>query len=105
MLTAACGLRLCASCESAVPTPDGPDVVDEIASSVRLYVRTHPDAADSGDGIHRWWLVPGLRDETREHVAAALERLVEEGVLRRVTLEDGQVIYSGVRSQPQGGRD
>lgn len=77
----------------------------EIAGGVRRYVRSHPEAADSVDGIHRWWLDPALRDEARERVLDALERLVGEGVLRRVTLEDGQVIYSGARSQPDRGRD
>jgi hypothetical protein len=79
--------------------------VDEIAGGVRRYVLEHPDAADSVEGIHRWWLAPVLRDEAREHVETALDRLVDEGVLRRVTLEDGQVIYSGARSQPHGRRD
>jgi hypothetical protein len=68
-------------------------VVHDIASAIRGYIHAHPEAADSIDGIHRWWLLPALRDEAPELVEAAVAQLVEEGVLRRVALEDGRVIY------------
>jgi hypothetical protein len=57
----------------------------------------NPEAADSLDGVHRWWLQPGLRDEAPERVEEALRLLVTEGVLRQVLQEDGRVIYSSGR--------
>lgn len=69
-------------------------MVQEIASAIRRYIHVHPEAADSVDGIHRWWLEPALRDESPHRVDTAVGRLVAEGVLRRVVQEDGRVIYS-----------
>jgi hypothetical protein len=76
------------------------DVVHEIAIAVRRYVVSHPDAADSIDGIHHWWLPPSLHEEAPALVDAAVVRLVVEGVLRRVTQEDGRVIYSSALGRP-----
>ena len=69
-------------------------VVQDIATAIRCYIHAHPDAADSIDGIHRWWLVPALRDEAPQRVEAAVAQLVRERVLRQVVQEDGRVIYS-----------
>ena len=69
-------------------------VVQNIAAAIRRYVLAHPDAADSIDGIHRWWLAPALRDEAPRRVEAAVAQLVREGVLRQVVQEDGRLIYS-----------
>jgi hypothetical protein len=73
------------------------DVVSSIAGAVREYFAVHPEAADSADGIQRWWLPPPLREEPLALVERAVERLVSEGVTRRVVLEDGRVIYANVR--------
>ena len=69
----------------------------EIVRALRHYIDERPDAADSIDGIHRWWLPPELRDESPTLVETAVARLVDEGVLRRVVQEDGRVIYSSGR--------
>lgn len=71
----------------------------EIARAIRHYIYSHPDAADSIDGVHRWWLLPLLHEEAREFVEAAVAQLVGEGVLREVVQEDGRVIYSKGRKQ------
>ena len=78
-------------------TPHEGDVVDEIAKAIRRYVDAHPDAADSIDGIHRWWLLPVFHDEARALVTCAVDQLAHEGALRQVALEDGRVIYSSAR--------
>jgi hypothetical protein len=75
------------------------ETAHDIAVAIRGYLLTHPDAADSVDGIHRWWLVPRLRDEGRELVESALRRLVAEGILRRIAREDGRVIYTSGRKR------
>lgn len=76
---------------------DEDGVVASIASAILRYFATHPDAADSVDGIQRWWLLPLLREEPLPLVQIALERLVVEGVVRRVVLEDGRVVYANLR--------
>jgi hypothetical protein len=73
------------------------DAVLSIAGAIRNYFATHPEAADSADGIQRWWLLPLLREEPLRLVEQALEQLVEEGVTQRVVLEDGRVIYASSR--------
>jgi hypothetical protein len=72
-------------------------LVREIADAIHRYVLSHPDAADSIDGIHQWWLLPLLREEAPAFVEAAVKLLVIEGVLQQVVLEDGRVIYSSAQ--------
>lgn len=78
----------------------------EIARALRDYLDRRPDAADSIEGIHRWWLPPSLHDESPALVEVAVAQLLDEGRLRRVVQEDGGVIYSSGRKPPtrSGGR-
>ena len=76
------------------------DVVRAIATAIHRYIVLHPDAADSIDGIHHWWLPPSLHGEAPAWVEAAVARLVADGVLRQVTQEDGRVIYSSALGRP-----
>ena len=81
-------------------------MVREIARALRDYLDRRPDAADSIEGIHRWWLPSSLHDESPALVEAAVAQLLDEGRLRRVVQEDGGVIYSSGRKPPtrSGGR-
>ena len=79
------------------PADDAADTVCAIAAAIRRYVIAHPEAADTLEGIHRWWLLPTLHEESVVSVEQAVERLVAEGVLRQMSLEDGRVIYSYAR--------
>jgi len=73
------------------------DVVVTIVGAIRRYFATHPEAADSVEGIQRWWLLPLLGEEPLSLIERALEQLVDEGVTQRLILEDGRVIYAGTR--------
>lgn len=66
----------------------------DIAMTIRRYIRVHPEAADSIEGICQWWLSPFQHEESRERVEAAVAELVAEGELRQIVLEDGRVIYA-----------
>lgn len=75
-------------------------VTDEILS----YLRNHPDAADTLDGILNWWL-PRQRYETeRERIEQSLEELVAQGLVSKKVLGDGTILYmrsdDGVRTGP-----
>ena len=72
---------------------DEESAVDAIVGAIREYSAAHPSAADSSDGIQRWWLPYSLHEEPLPLVEQALERLVHEGVMGRVFQEDGRVIY------------
>lgn len=65
------------------------------------YLHAHPLAADSADGVRRWWLgAPGLAVRLDE-VESALDLLVGRSVLRRLPLADGTVLYAPVMATRQ----
>jgi Fe2+ or Zn2+ uptake regulation protein len=57
------------------------------------YLVNHPQAADSVDGVTRWWLAQNGTAPPQAEVERALATLVERGLLRRVELPDGTVLY------------
>jgi hypothetical protein len=66
----------------------------EIEDAMMNYLRKHPDAADTLDGIVAWWL-PLQRFETiKVRVESALAHLVEKGLLNREQLPDGSQLYA-----------
>jgi len=66
----------------------------EVASAVLGYLRRHPDAADTLEGIVRWWL-PQQRYETEKaRIEQVLEALVADGALRCERLPGGASLYT-----------
>jgi hypothetical protein len=72
---------------------DGDDPAQVIAVLLLKYLAAHPDAADSIEGICRWWLPNHIASRTAD-VEAVLERLVRTGELTRRQLPDGGVLYA-----------
>jgi hypothetical protein len=68
--------------------------VHAIAHTIQRYLEVNPDAADSAEGIRRWWLPPALAEESPGTVEEALDRLVAAGVITRRPLPDGRVLYA-----------
>lgn len=82
------------------PPPYAPEL-EGIARDLEQYVSLHPTAADTVDGIARWWL--GAQGQpVLIHVEAALELLVARGVLDRSVLPDRRVIYSRAHPSATG---
>lgn len=71
-----------------------PDI-SELTAAIETYLATHPLAADSVDGVARWWLSSHGQQASPAEVEAALAALVRRGRLRCVTLADGNRLYSG----------
>jgi hypothetical protein len=71
--------------------------VEDIARELERYVDRHPAAADTVDGIARWWLAGPVRPPLSD-VEAALDVLVRRGVLSRRPLPDGNAVYTRVRT-------
>lgn len=69
--------------------------VDGIARAIERYLAKHPNAADSLEGIRRWWLLRQRYEESAQQVQEALEQLLREGVVSKRVLSDGQVLYAG----------
>ena len=77
--------------------------VQAIARNVEAYLAIHPDAADSAEGIQRWWLASTLTEESLDRVRAALDELAAAGRVTRRVLPDGGVVYSGAAPQAEDG--
>ena len=77
-------------------TPSGP--VNTIAEEIARYLREHPDAADSLDGIRQWWLPRVRLQEATAQVEGALEELLGRGVVVRQVMPDGTVLYRRVET-------
>jgi hypothetical protein len=55
--------------------------IGEIKAAISLYLRRQPQAADTSDGISRWWLPAGKW--SLDEVEEALSQLAAEGRLVR----------------------
>lgn len=65
-----------------------------LIDAILAYLSQHPRAADSADGVTRWWLAHSGPAPSRGEVEQALTAMAESGLLRRVELPDGTVLYS-----------
>jgi hypothetical protein len=72
----------------------GDDAVESIAEALRRYVAAHPAAADSLEGVQRWWLPAELGPRAPAAVEWALAQLAKEGVVVQRRLPDGRVLYA-----------
>lgn len=70
---------------------------EAIERQLLAYLRTHPAASDTAEGIARWWMTEAANAGA---VASALDRLVERGFLERVAGPDAQLRY---RKAKRGG--
>lgn len=71
------------------------EVID-LALEIERYLASHPHAADSLDGVVRWWLTRS-REEPAHKVRRALDYLVSCGVVITKTLAGGKVLYIRAR--------
>jgi hypothetical protein len=62
-----------------------------IESGIRRYCAAHPRAADTSEGVRRWWLADLACSV--EDVELALAELVKSGEIVERTLADGRVLY------------
>lgn len=66
--------------------------VEALARHIKTYLAGNPRARDTADGIRLWWL-GDWASATLAEVEQALDDLVRQGILSRVTLIDGRTIY------------
>ena len=76
-------------------------LIDAVAAAILDHLQNHPLAADSADGVARWWLGTAYAGATVAQVECALERLVERGAMRRLSLVDRTILYSQALPNPQ----
>jgi hypothetical protein len=73
---------------------DGPKLVRIIATRIERYLARHPHAADSAEGILRWWLGRLAAQVSAADVESALDLLVRRGVAACRTLPDGRSVFA-----------
>lgn len=73
--------------------------VTRVREAILTYLRQHPEAADTEQGIACWWLPEGLRGD-QASVALALEALVREGQVSRQVNRDHHALYSSPTRRP-----
>ena len=64
----------------------------ELSIEIRRYCATHPNAADTLEGI-AWWLAMQRYDDVLHDVQAAVDQLVGDGVLVRYQSKDGVSVF------------
>ncbi len=70
------------------------DRVTSIANQIEGYLQKNPSAADSAEGIQRWW-IQGW-EVSLDLVQQALDRLQAQGIIERTTI-GGTTIYRRTR--------
>lgn len=78
-----------------VPRPDD-DIVElaNVQNAINRYFQQHPLAADTVEGIAKWWLPQFGINLPLESVLKVLERMVAAGELSKSEKRDGSVIYA-----------
>jgi DNA-binding MarR family transcriptional regulator len=67
--------------------------ITDVIDAILRYLYAHPLAADSAEGIAKWWL-PAEWCVDVHTVEAALKRLLEQGLIQRRDNPDRHVLYS-----------
>lgn len=70
------------------------NAISDLADEVERYLAAHPDAADSAEGIRRWWLPAGRLDVRTDQLQSALALLVARGRIVERRMPDGRRIYA-----------
>ena len=71
--------------------------VDYLHNAILHYLRSNPHAADSLEGVMNWWLPKlGYKQVGAESVLQALDQLIAVGVVEKIPLVDGTVLYRSI---------
>ena len=65
-----------------------------VRDAILEYVQTHPEAADTALGIVRWWLPQDMGEGAVQVIDAVLDDLVRTGMMWRVQLPDGALLFA-----------
>lgn len=67
-----------------------------LEEQILRYLQAHPRAADSREGIERFWLQGAGASMDPDAVQQALDGLVERGLLRRNEVAGGKLVYGAI---------
>ena len=73
---------------------EAPDAhLDRVVHAIASYLEEHPGAADSDDGIAKWWLPTMNVKASSEEVRVALEVLMRAGLVELVRFANQTPIW------------
>jgi hypothetical protein len=72
-----------------------------VAGEIQRYLLNHPNAADSSEGVLRWWLKKQRYEDSMEIVQRALELLVTNGEVEKSETFGGGPVYSSAFNRPR----
>lgn len=68
--------------------------VEQLAEEILTYLHSRKHAADTMEGIARWWLLRvRIQDETLR-VEKAIQSLFDKGLIKKMVLPDGNELYA-----------
>ena len=67
--------------------------IHHLADEIRRYLKGHPKAADTAEGVATWWLLQQRFHDSLLQVTEALEHLVREGTVEILEQRNGKKIY------------
>ncbi|MCP4463715.1 MAG: hypothetical protein GY819_13045 [Planctomycetaceae bacterium] len=76
--------------------------VGMVAEQIARYLESRPNAVDNIEGIVHWWLLKQKIEETTEVVQAAVDTLVNEGVVEKIE-RNGKAFYTSTRQANSDG--
>lgn len=57
------------------------------------YMKKHPDAKHTAEGIARWWLLQQIFENEIKVVERVLEFFIDKGIITRVDVSGGKAYY------------
>ncbi len=79
--------------------------IERIARDVQAYLQNHPHAADTLEGVVKWWLTRQRYDRAEAQVSRALELLEQRGLVARATTTDGRPVFSSAETDEKKPRN
>ena len=67
--------------------------IQNIAQIIERYLSTHPNAAETLEGVADHWLRAQRVEASVDQVQQALNRLINQGLIVQKRLPDGAVLY------------
>jgi hypothetical protein len=90
------------TCESGVVNSNNELDAAAIADEILGYLRTHPQAADTLEGVVQWWLIQRRYLRGLAQVQAALALLIERGLVVERIGADATRLYSAADERTDG---
>jgi hypothetical protein len=79
---------------------EGAEPIETAVREIERYLRAHPNASDTRQGVRDWWLADLASPLSADVIQIALDRLVDEGKLEARSIP-GDVVYGRVRPRDE----